>query len=78
MHNVFQSNYSSIIDPKRVLEHATNPMFQHVCCFVESCRSTYWIANGCSNLDIIQHVIIVHTNMDKRVKEEMLMGTRRR
>lgn len=72
-----QCAYRFNLKSEHVLNHATNPAFSHTCCFVEDCRSRYRIANGWSNLDIIQHVIIDHTNLDKRVKEEMLMGTRR-
>lgn len=60
------------------LNHATNPAFSHTCCFVSRCNSRYRIANGWSNLDIIQHVIMDHTHLNDRAKQEMLVGTRRR
>lgn len=76
VHEQYVCGYSLKWD--MLLTHAVNPGFSHTCCFYESCQSRYRIAKGWSNLDIIQHVIMDHTHLDKKEKEEMLMGTRRR
>jgi uncharacterized C2H2 Zn-finger protein len=64
--------------PSRQLAHATNPTYSHSCCFVSSCRSRYRVANGWSNLDIIQHVIVAHVSRDRWEMNEILMSFWRR
>lgn len=53
------------------LDHATDPTYEHTCCFVSGCESRYRVASGWSNLDIIQHVIAAHSRLTPTEQERM-------
>jgi len=64
---------------QRALDHATDPAYDHTCCFVEGCIHPEKIPSGWNNIEIMKHVIVSHTDhcLDSGGRQALLQGFNR-
>jgi hypothetical protein len=67
------------VTARKVLDHAADPSYVHTCCFVEGCNYPERIPSGWDNLEIMEHVIISHTEalLNDQQRTSLLQGFRR-
>jgi len=86
-HKLFEpvslNSYSSIKDQteiaRKALDHATDPAYSHHCCFVKDCKFPERIPSGWGNFEIMQHVIVSHTDacLGPKERQALLQGFKR-
>jgi hypothetical protein len=64
---------------QKALDHATDPAYDHTCCFVEGCIHPERIPSGWDRLEIMEHVIRSHTTalLSNEQRQSLLQGFRR-